>query len=90
MGMLNTDASKRNIGFLTVETVPLFKGLESPIVIAICDSEFANSPEMSYVTISRARTLFFLLGSVEGSLFEDAISGVTQYSPFGPRNFFEF
>ena len=78
MGMLNTDASKRNIGFLTVETVPLFKGLESPIVIAICDSEFANSPEMSYVTISRARTLFFLLGSVEGSLFEDAISGVTQ------------
>lgn len=77
-GILSTDASKRHFGFLTVETVPLFKGLESPIVIAICDSEFANNPEMSYVTISRARSLFFLLGSVEGSLFEKAISGVNE------------
>ncbi len=73
-GFLSCNAGERNYGLLCVETVPRFKGLESPIVIAMCDSEWANNSEMSYVAISRARSRFYLIGNTSGSLFNQAIS----------------
>lgn len=73
-GLLSCNAEERRFGVLCVDTVPRFKGLESPIVIAICDSEWANNSEMSYVAISRARSRFFLIGNTSGSLFNQALS----------------
>lgn len=73
-GFLSCHAGERNYGLLCVDTVPRFKGLESPIVIAMCDSEWANNSEMSYVAISRARSRFYLIGNTSGSLFNQAIS----------------
>ena len=66
------NASERNFDTVCVETVPLFKGLESPIVIAMCDSEWANSLEMSYVSISRARALLYLIVNVRETIIEKA------------------
>jgi ATP-dependent exoDNAse (exonuclease V) beta subunit len=66
------NASERKFDTVCVETVPLFKGLESPIVIAMCDAEWANSLEMSYVSISRARALLYVIGNVRESIIEKA------------------
>ena len=78
LGFMTCNAGERNFGFLCVETVPRFKGLESPVVIALCDSEWANNPEMSYVAITRARSRFFLLGNTSGSIFNRALSTISE------------
>jgi superfamily I DNA/RNA helicase len=76
-GFMTCNAGERNLGFLCVETVPRFKGLESPVVIAISDSEWANNTEMSYVAITRARSRFFLIGNTSGTIFNRALSSIS-------------
>ena len=58
---------------ICVETVPSFKGLESNVVIAICDSEWANNQEMAYVSVSRARSRLYLVGNLSGTLLAKAV-----------------
>jgi hypothetical protein len=71
--ILSTNSTGIGFDVIRVETVPLFKGLESPVVIAICDSEWANNMEMSYVSISRARSRFYLIGNVKNTLLQSAL-----------------
>lgn len=73
-GFLSTNAGERNYGVVCVETIPRFKGLESPIVMAICDSEWSNNSEMAYVSVSRARSRLFLVGITKGTLISRALS----------------
>jgi hypothetical protein len=73
-GFPSTNAPNKSYNSLCIETIPLFKGLESNIVITLCDFELANNMEMSYVSLSRARSRFFLIGNVYGSLFHNAIN----------------
>jgi len=70
--IFTSSASERKFDTVCVETVPLFKGLESLIVIAMCDSEWANSLEMSYVSISRARALLYVIGNIRETIIEKA------------------
>jgi hypothetical protein len=71
--IISMTASQASFDVIRVETVPLFKGLEAAVVIAICDSEWANNAEMSYVSISRARSRFYLIGNVKNTLMQQAL-----------------
>ena len=73
--ILAVNASEIRADVSCVETVPLFKGLESTIVIAICDAAWANNQEMAYVSVSRARSRLFLVGNTSGTLIEKALKG---------------
>ena len=39
----------------------------------ICDSEWANNAEMSYVSISRARSRFYMIGNIKDTLMQKAL-----------------
>ena len=71
--ILAVKAGQSRAEVLCIETVPLFKGLESTIVVAICDAEWAKSQEMAYVSVSRARSRLYLIGNVSGTLIEKAL-----------------
>ena len=71
--ILSTNSTGISFDVIRVETVPLFKGLEASVVIAICDSEWANNKEMSYVSISRARSRFYLIGNISKTLMHSAL-----------------
>jgi hypothetical protein len=71
--IISTNALQASFDVIRVETVPLFKGLEAAVVIAICDSEWANNAEMSYVSISRARSRFYMIGNVKNTLMQKAL-----------------
>lgn len=73
LNIISSNASQATFDVIRVETVPLFKGLDSAVVIAICDSEWANNAEMSYVSISRARSRFYLIGNVKNTLMQQAL-----------------
>ena len=75
-GFPSTNAPNKSYNSLCIETIALFKGLESNIVITLCDFELANSMEMSYVSLSRARSRFILIGNVDGTLFQNAINSL--------------
>ena len=75
-GFPSTNAPNKSYNSLCIETIALFKGLESNIVITLCDFDLANSMEMSYVSLSRARSRFFLIGNVDGTLFQNAIESL--------------
>jgi DNA helicase IV len=72
-GLPSTGAPSPSYNILCIETVPQFKGLESNIVIALCDYELGNSIEMSYVSLSRARSRFYLIGNVDRTKFKNAL-----------------
>ena len=75
-GFPSTNAPNKSYNSLCIETIALFKGLESNIVITLCDFQLANNMEMSYISLSRARNRFFLIGNVDGTLFQNAISSL--------------
>jgi superfamily I DNA and RNA helicase len=75
-GFPSTNAPNKSYNSLCVETIARFKGLESNIVITLCDFELANSMEMSYISLSRARSRFFLIGNVDRTLFQGAINSL--------------
>ena len=73
LNIISSNASQASFDVIRVETVPLFKGLEAAVVIAICDSEWANNAEMSYVSISRARSRFYMIGNIKDTLMQKAL-----------------
>lgn len=75
-GFPSTNAPNKSYNSLCVETIARFKGLESNIVITLCDFELANSMEMSYISLSRARSRFILIGNVDRTLFQGAINSL--------------
>jgi hypothetical protein len=67
-----TDAISRLGGCITVETVGRFKGLESTAIVLVLDRETANSRELSYVGVSRARALLIIIGPINETLLHKA------------------
>jgi len=67
-----TDAETRAPNAVVVETIARFKGLESLAVVVHADRLSANNPELSYVAVSRARTLIVVIGPVAGSVLGNA------------------
>ena len=63
-----TDAISRLGGYVTVDTIGRFKGLESKVVVLILDRESANSSELCYVGVSRARAMLIVIGPIAGTL----------------------
>lgn len=61
------NASQEQSGYLTVDTVRRFKGLESLVLIVVVDEELGGGAELCYVALSRGRTRVFLVGG-EGEL----------------------
>lgn len=60
-------------GGVTLEAVGGFKGLESPVVIILSDKKLAQSRELSYVAVSRARGMLYVIGKFAHSVLEDAL-----------------
>jgi len=73
-GMKTTDALTRGPESVVVDTIANFKGLESLVVILLADRMAANNQELSYVAVSRARTLLIVIGSVAGTMLGNALS----------------
>lgn len=69
-----TDAISRLGGYVTVDTIGRFKGLESKVVVLLFDGESANSSELSYVGVSRARAMLIVIGPIAGTLIFKALS----------------
>ena len=67
-----TDAISRLGGYVTVDTIGRFKGLESKVVVLVLDRESANNSELSYVGVSRARAMLIIIGPIAGSLIYKA------------------
>ena len=59
------DASREQSGYLTLDTIRRFKGLESRILIVVVDTGLGDAAELCYVALSRGRTRVFLLGAEE-------------------------
>lgn len=76
-----TDALTRAPGSIVVETIARFKGLESLAVVVLADRLSANSPELSYVAVSRARALLVVIGPFEETILGRAllhVKGATE------------
>lgn len=73
IGVKTTDAVTRAPSSVVVETIARFKGLEALAVIILADRLAANSQELSYVAVSRARALLIVVGPIEGTRLGQAI-----------------
>ncbi len=62
-GVPTQDASQAQPGYVTLDTVRRFKGLECCVLIVIVDENLASVEELCYVALSRGRRRVFLLGS---------------------------
>jgi hypothetical protein len=62
-----TNAVRRAPESVVVETISRFKGLEAVTVVVLADRISANSGELSYVGVSRARALLVVAGPVTGT-----------------------
>ena len=72
-GFPTQDAVQQRPGYLTLDTIRRFKGLESCVVIIIVDEKLAGAEELCYVALSRGRTRVYLLGT-DGCLRSLALS----------------
>ena len=72
--ILNRPAGSANSDVVTVDTIRRFKGLESPVIVLIVDYETAQSPEMSYIAVSRAQSRLYVYGEVNGTCLGTAVS----------------
>ncbi len=68
-----SDAVTRAPESVVVETIMRFKGLEAVTVVVLADRICANSGELSYVGVSRARALLVVVGPVTGTLLGRAL-----------------
>ncbi len=68
-----SDAVTRAPGSVVVETISRFKGLEAVTVVVLADRICANSVELSYVGVSRARALLVVVGPVTGTQLGKAL-----------------
>lgn len=68
-----TDAVTLAPGAVVVETIAAFKGLECLAIVVLADRICANSNELSYVAVSRARALLVVVGPVSRTKLGDAL-----------------
>ncbi|OVE75064.1 hypothetical protein BVX95_00395 [archaeon D22] len=71
--ILSRPAGGANVDVVTVDTVRRFKGLESSVVIIVADYETAQNMEMSYISVSRARSRLYILGEIKGTNLDKAV-----------------
>lgn len=69
------DAILREPGCVVVDTIARFKGLEAAVVVLVVDRVAATSTELSYVGVSRARVLLFIVGPFAGTMLGRAMKG---------------
>jgi len=69
------NAMSRDPGCVVVDTIARFKGLEAAVVVLVVNRVAAASNELSYVGVSRARVLLFVVGSFAGTLLAKAMKG---------------
>lgn len=55
-------AGAKRAGAVVVDTIRRYKGLEAPVVVLVVDAVVADSPELSYVAFTRARSRCFVIG----------------------------
>ena len=51
-------------GYVTLETIRRFKGLDSPVVILFRPEDYLDEPELLYVGITRAQVKLIIVGSM--------------------------
>lgn len=72
-GIKVSDAVTRDPGSVVLDTIARFKGLEAVTVVVMVDRTSANSGELAYVAVSRARALLIVAGPVTGTRLGKAL-----------------
>lgn len=68
-----SNALMRAPGSVVVDSIARFKGLEAVAVVVLADRISANSGELSYVAVSRARALLVVVGPLRGTQLGKAL-----------------
>jgi hypothetical protein len=78
-----SNASEKPSKCVTIETISRFKGLESDVLFMICDKLVCRNLELCYVGVSRARSILYIKGPINGShlykAYEQSLSSLASH-----------